>query len=664
MSLRWWQLAFAGILAALACLVPTAAASPPRPPNLRVVGGTDLWHADNSFSLIWDAPPPFTPAPIATHYRVRDPQGTAIQEGGVGWIEDGIGALIVPKVPGVYSAEVWFEEAGGAQGLPATVPMRFDDVRPGPVEPQRIAGWIGRTAFPLRVRIGHPSGPLPLAGIRGYAVSIDAAPVDIPCAASDRCSDAETTLREGVAGDEVAIGTLSEGVNYLHAVAVSGSGMKSATGGHIPLRVDVTDPTTKLTGLPPGWTNRPVWLTASAVDGGAGMAADGVGPTPFTAILDVGGAPSIGSGGSVTATVVSEGVHRIAYYARDAAGNVDDGAVVNGIADRPPRTALVKIDRTSPKLAFANAQDPRDPELLRVRIADSLSGVDPSRGWVGVRSAGSGDRFEPLPLVASGSGELRARWDSDSFPAGNYEFRAIGYDVAGNAAVTTKRQNGSPMTLSNPLKTMTSLRASFPRLGAKRTVPYSRRVLIRGRLIAGRSSPPTSMPVRVIERFASGAHPPTRITAAMTEPNGTFSFRTSPGPSRTIAVSFDGNPTLTRSDEQELQLAVRSRVRLRTSAGFATIGGRPLIFSGRLAARPGEIPAGGRPVELQFRLPGLPWTEFRTVQTDAGGRFHYAYRFSDDDSRGVRFQFRAYAPAQEDWPYEPGGSQPLLVRGR
>ena len=69
-------------------------------------------------------------------------------------------------------------------------------------------------------------------------------------------------------------------------------------------------------------------------------------------------------------------------------------------------------------------------------------------------------------------------------------------------------------------------------------------------------------------------------------------------------------------------------------------------------------------MELQFRLPGLPWTEFRTVQTDRRGRFRYGYRFSDDDSRGVRFQFRAYAPAQGDWPYEPGGSRPVAVRGR
>jgi hypothetical protein len=168
----------------------------------------------------------------------------------------------------------------------------------------------------------------------------------------------------------------------------------------------------------------------------------------------------------------------------------------------------------------------------------------------------------------------------------------------------------------------------------------------------------------MVERFASGAHPAVRTSTVMSDPNGTFSIRTDPGPSRTIAISFDGSPTLARSAAHTLQLEVRSRVRLRASADVAEVGGAPLIFRGRLVAAPGEIPAGGRPIELQFRLPDLPWAEFRTVQTDGRGRFRYAYRFSDDDSRGARFQFRAYAPPQEDWPYEPGGSPPVLVQGR
>ena len=74
--------------------------------------------------------------------------------------------------------------------------------------------------------------------------------------------------------------------------------------------------------------------------------------------------------------------------------------------------------------------------------------------------------------------------------------------------------------------------------------------------------------------------------------------------------------------------------------------------------------------ELQFRFPGSDWSEFRTVQTDAHGRFRYPYAFSDD-SRGVRFQFapsppprrrlapRAGAPARSS---SPGRSVKFLSR--
>jgi hypothetical protein len=657
---RAW--AISALALAFACIAAPSAASPPQPTGLQVVGG-DAWHASNSFSLSWTDPPSGDPAPAATLFRVRDPLGATIREGRLAWVADGIGPLIVPDVPGTYSVEVWFEDAAGGQGPAATAQLRFDNTRPAAVEPGPVPGWIGRTAFPLRVRIGHPLGPPPPSGIRGYAVAIDTAPGGAPCVAADRCSDAETTLRGGVEDDELAIDTLPEGTSYLHTVSVSGSGMKSVTSGRAVLRVDLTDPVTKLAGTSPGWTNRTAWLTASATDGGSGMEMDG-GPPPFTAIRVDGGAPAIAAGASAVTGVIDEGAHLVSYYARDAAGNVDDGARSNGIAHSSPRTAWVRIDRTPPDVAFANSQDPQDPDLLRVRIVDALSGPHPPNGWIGIRRAGSGDRFEPLPPAPSVDGELCARWDSDAYPAGRYEFRAVGHDAAGNTTITTHRRNGAPMILSNPLKTATTLRVGFRHAGPRRTIPYGRGVLYGGQLTAGTGSPLSGMPVRVVEHFADGARPAERMSTVQTGPDGLFEIRTAPGPSRTISVAFDGSPTLGRSAGRALHLGVRSRVRLGASSALARIGGAPVVFRGKVSAPAGTIPPTGRSVQLQFRLPGVPWTEFRTVQTDRRGRFRYPYRFSDDDSRGVRFQFRAYAPAQDGWPYEPGGSRPAIVRGR
>ena len=653
--------ALLALCAGLGTLALPAAAAPPRPAGLSVVGG-EGWHAENRFSLTWSAPPAGEPTPAAVHYRVSDATGAILREERRAWFELGIGSLEVAHAPGAYTAEVWFEDESGAQGPAASVPLRFDDTRPSGVSLGPVAGWIGRPDLPLRVRLGHPGEPLPLSGIRGYAAAVDANPSGYPCQAPDRCGVPETTLRGGIGDDELAIAEPPEGTSYLHVAAVSGAGMTSATAQAV-LHVDTVDPVTRIAGVPPGWTNRGVGLEATASDSASGMEANGDGPRPFTAIRVDDGAPATAFGDTAATNVIGEGEHRVAYYARDAAGNVDDGATTGGVRDRAPSETWVRIDRTPPHVAFPNSQDPDDPELIRARIADPLSGPDPSRGWIGVRRAGSGDAYRHLPAAAPGDGELRARWDSDAEPAGDYEFAALGYDAAGNSTLSTTRADGSPMVLGNPLKATTKLRAAF-RHGVSRTVRYGRRVRVRGRLIAGLHTPLGGAAVRVIERFDAGAYPAARESTVRTDPAGRLSLRMPPGPSRTIEVEYPGSRTLARSSARTLRLQVRGRVRLRALSQSALVGGRPIVFRGRVVAAPGTIPKKGMPVRLQFRLGRSPWSAFRTIQTDRRGRFRYAYRFSDDDSRGARFQFRAYLPANENWPYAPAGSRPVLITGK
>jgi hypothetical protein len=653
----------AALLASLVCAAAPAAAAPPRPLDLRVAGGEEAWHPDNVFQLDWTTPPSATPI-AAVRYRLRDPLGASVREAVLFAGAESIGDLGVPDLPGVYTVEVWLEDVAGAQGPAATALLRFDDTPPAAIDPPAVPSWIGRTAFPVRLRLGHPAGPAPPAGIRGYAIAIDAVLGGEPCAAPDRCTETETSLRGGTEEDTIAIAVLPEGTSYLHAVAVSGSGIRSRHSAQAVLRVDTTDPTTRLAGVPAGWTRHPVRLRASASDAGSGMSPSGQGPPPFTAIRVDGGAPTVAAGAAVEETLIEEGAHRIAYYARDAAGNVDDGASSNGIANRQPRSAVVRIDRHPPSVAFVNAQDPQDPELLRVRVADSLSGADLGRGWIGVRRVGSGDPFARLPAAPPASGELRARWDSDSHPAGPYEFTATGFDRAGGSATTRRRLDGTPMVLSSPLKAPTALALRFAHgPPGERTVHGGRGARVGGRL-TGADAGLAGMPVQVVERFAAGADPATRTTTVWTDPDGAFALRLGAGPSREVSASFAGRPALARSASPTLRLRVRAAVSLRTSARAAAVGGAALVFRGRVGAPPGQIPSGGKSVQLQFRLPGLGWTEFRTVQTDGRGRFRYAYRFSDDDSRGVRFLFRAHAPAQDGWPYESGSSRPVVVRGR
>lgn len=632
------------------------------PCRLHVVGDEGGWRPDNVFSLRWRNPTGDEGPPIAAvHYRALDASmQVVLAERRIAPAPQSIERLPVPLAPGVYTAEVWLEDAAGNLGPTATATLRFDDARPGTVDPLSAPGWIGRAAFPYPIRLGHPASPHPLSGIRGYAVAVDRDADGDPCAAGDRCTETETDLRGGVEEDTLTLALLPEGTSYAHAVAVSGSGMKSTGVGHAVLRVDATDPVTVLSGAPDGWASHPVTLVASAVDSASGMTSAAGAPTPFTAIRVDGGAAILSVGDSVRATVFTPGVHTIAYYARDAAGNANDGGSTNGHVNAAPATATVRIDTEPPHLAFSNVQNPLDPETIEVEILDSLSGVDSSRGQIAVRPAGSGERFEALPTRDDGS-ELRARWDSEAYAQGLYEFRAIGFDLAGNAGATTQRANGSRMVLSAPLKTRTSLNIRLEGRARPRALRFGRGALLSGRLIGARRVPLARMPVQIVERFAPGSTVRERVSTVRTDSRGGFLLHLRPGPSRSILAAFAGTATRGRSQSASLQLPVRGGVRMRASSAVARIGGRPIVFSGAVAG--GDLSPHGKLVQLQFHLPGAPWTEFRTIRTDPRGRFRYAYAFSDDDSRGVRFQFRGYAPAQDDWPYEAAASRPIVVRG-
>jgi len=587
-----------------------------------------------------------------------------------------------PALPGGrYGFELW-PEHGDADGKAAQTFIYFDESRPAPPRLLAPAGWV-RAGSRVELRVEPSAGPPP-SGIRGYAVELEHHPGTGPCDGDDRCDASEVDI-SGEAGGSISLGPLAEQVNLARVVTVSGSGMSSALAASAELRVDGTPPRVEIEGAPRGWAGGPVAIAAKAVDERSGMAAAGAGG-PLTAIAVDGSIATVAVGDSAATVVHDEGIHTVGAYARDAVGNFSAG----GDLSDPPVSTLVRIDETPPRLAFANYEDPAEPERLVAAVADSLSGPDPARGSIAVRPAGSIQPFEPIPTSGSG-GRLTAIWDSDSYPAGAYEFRASGYDLAGNRSSTELRASGGRMTLANPVKTPTTIASGFggrqlvwhrcrrtngelhcqrQLIGPfearpdSRSVAYGRGVPVGGRLTGAGGQPLANLPVQITETFGPGAELAERQTTVVTDAGGVYLARLAPGPSRQIEVGFGGNPVLTSSAGRELQLGVRAAVRLRSSSASATIGGAPVVFSGVVANDEATIPATGLPIELQFRLPDLPWSEFRTVQTGPGGRFRYAYAFSDDDSSGVRFQFRARLAAQPGWPFEPGVSRPVSVTGR
>jgi hypothetical protein len=599
------------------------------------------WQASRDFEIDTDQVPGHPIGATRAIYRLLDPQGDPVGPDMDKPMSDPFDWFQVPATPGIYKLEAWTVDAEGAELSRGSTSLRFDDVVPPPPVAFGPGRWLRGDEIAL-LRIEPPTEALPLSGLGGYAFSIDRGTGGHPCASSSLCTAAETDLAAGA--EAAALGTLPQGTNFVRVVSVSGAGvpspLRTAT-----FRVDATDPLLSLAGIPGGWSDGPVKVSAHAADLVSGMSA--AGPTgPLTAIAVDGGAPATAVGDTAATWVDGSGIHRVDALARDAAGNV-----AGGIDATAPPATVVRIDEDPPAVAFAATQNPAEPERIEAQVADPLSGPSPSRGSISVRLAGTRARYGELPTRVV-AGRLVARWDSDSYPTGKYEFLAAGYDAAGNLTLGTDRAHGGRMVLVNPVKTPVSLTT---KLSHARIDGVLRRVGGRG---VGQQR------VAVVETFAAGAEPQRHTTFRTTDASGAFVMRLGPGPSRDVVAFFAGTATLTRSSGDTAHLGVQTGLRLGASTATAKVGGKPVVFSGTVRARGARGAVAGLPVELQFRYPGADWRGFRTVEADRRGRFRYAYRFSDDDSRGVRFRFRAHVKGREGWPFEPGTSRPVTVTGR
>ena len=660
----------------LAAALPAAASADLG--GLRAEGPPWAWHASRAIRVEWDEV-----APGVVYRFLNAPWG----EGPYWQASHTEMEITIPVPPGatlppageyVVEMRVWNGDLRTEPGPPSYVGLRYDPSQPGPPEVDVTPNWVdSRAKIPASI---DPPAYVPPSTIVGYAYSLSANRGESPCADPSNCVEADFDLPGGGGRRELIIGPLPDGTSYLNVVAVSGSGIVSGVASR-PVHVDASPPSIRFAGVPSDWVGHPVTVTALAEDGASGNAA--AGPNgPFTAVAIDGGAPNVALGGAVAATVSGDGTHLVTAWARDRLGNA------SGAEATPP--ARVRIDETPPRAAFANTQRPTDPELIEVAVADPLSGPSGDRGAIEVRPAGTSQAFEPLPTRTTAAG-LQARWSSDDYPPGSYEFRTTGFDAAGNRTQTDRRADGSPMLLHNPIKVVAAIDSGFggaqlvwqrchridgerrrcrretvtdfESRPAARTVAYGRPLRFGGVLRTASGTPLAGLPVEIVETFVAGADAAQRRTTVTSRADGRFDARLAPGPSRRVEASFAGTRTLTRSAGREVAMAVRAGVRFAASTDAARIGGEPVVFRGRLLADEADIPRTGRPIRLEFRVAGSAWSEFRTVQTDHHGRFRYPYAFSDDDSRGIRFQFRAVSPEQSDFPYRPAASAPVAVTG-
>jgi len=333
-----------------------------------------------------------------------------------------------------------------------------------------------------------------------------------------------------------------------------------------------------------------------------------------------------------------DGPNALLVCAEDFAGNPGSCASRTVYADNAP-----------PQLAFASSQDADDPELIRVRVAEPHSGLDSAA--ISYRPAG-GAVWTPL-AVAIGDGELRARIDSGALPPGDYELRAEASDAAGNRAETTRREDGTPMVLSFPLRVPARLVAGLdPGAVERRTVAYGEGATVSGRLLDDDGEPLAGCELTVVEAFGAGALIERRARTVRTDARGAWASELPPGPSRTVSVRFAGSTRHQPLEQVAGHLTVRSRASFRTSRRRIGEGGR-VVFAGRVGHYAARMPSAGKLIELQVQEASGRWNTVREAfHTDPSGRYRLGYRFGRFYEADARFRFRVKVAREQAWPYK------------
>ncbi len=317
------------------------------------------------------------------------------------------------------------------------------------------------------------------------------------------------------------------------------------------------------------------------------------------------------------------------------------------------RTLLV--DNAPPEVAFANARDPEDPELIRATAVDRHSGLGSTA--IAYRPL-SGGSWRELPTEVSG-GELRARVDSAREPRGRYVFRAVAADAVGNVAVSTSRADGTDMVVDFPLREATRLSANIGGETRAQT-GYGTQPELRAALLGPDGRPLAGQDVEVVERFDPGSSLDPIGRTVRTDANGRISVRLSRGPSRAIRVGYAGSRRYLSTQSSELTLGVR---------GSASIdpfprrrrAGRRIGFHGSIGGYGAAIPKG-KLVELQVKGGGV--RRYRTVgrafRTDSHGNWRMRYRFDRFYEQPTRYRFRLKVSRERSFPY----LTPVMSRAR
>jgi hypothetical protein len=524
------------------------------------------------------------------------------------------------------------------------------------------------------------------AGIRFGETTIDGARVNLteyPCAkaliGSEWRATAMRPCQTGVSGQApVNTASLSDGAHAVRHCATDFAGNVGCTGERT-VRVDNNAPAhprgLALAGGD-GWRRvNDFDLSWTNPDQGAGSPVAAAlwrisGPAGYDSGVRT--AARIGVAAIADRSVPGPGVYAIEVWLRDEAGN----------EQRPTAGSVpLRFDNVAPGVAFeatAGGDGASLPATVRADLADAHSG--PAGGKILLRRLGEeGWSDLPTELVAGaapGSAHLIAQLPRDLEP-GIYVFRADARDGAGNTASTTRRVDGTEMSLRKTAAPPAAVAGSRPagqrqktrlfahlrwrkRRGESLSVPFGANAVLAGRLVTAEGAGLSGRRLRVVGRPSRGALARRRVDVVETGRHGGFRLPLAAGTSRRVTVSFRGDAELEGSRRAALALRVRGGLSLSASPRRLETG-ESVDLRGRVRARGAPIPRRGKLVAIQyFERAARRWRPVLVVRSDHGGRFRARYRFRYV-SGVARIRLRAVALAEERWPYAPGASRPVAL---
>ncbi len=366
-------------------------------------------------------------------------------------------------------------------------------------------------------------------------------------------------------------------------------------------------------------------------------------------------------------SVPHAGIYSASVWLRDEAGNEAPTSAV---------PVALRFDDVPPGVAFAATDGPAVPDTIRADVVDSHSA--PAAGEIHYRRLGN-DAWVELPSkLQPGASPDKAQLVAplpDSLGPGTYVFRADAADAAGNRASTTRRADGTEMSVRKvppavEPKAAAAIRGKtriFARLswhrhrGGEVTVPYGVSPTLTGRLVDGEGAGLARRRLRVVLRPSRGAVARVGVERIRTGIHGGFLLKLDPGPSRRVTVSFRGEERLEPARRPGLSLRVRGSVDLHASPS-ALANGELLKLWGRVRGQGAPVPRRGKLIAIQYleRETGL-WRPILVTRSDHSGHFTARYRFRYITG-SARIRLRAVALAEERWPFAPGASRSIVVR--